>query len=1407
VPLAADRSPAAPSEGPHSAYGWTRFWCSREGVVRYGEDGFVLDPEGDEWSSAFNPDLRRFAAIEHLQCLALLGEPGIGKTVALEHERVSVEWRAGRQDVVLPFNLRFAESLTALERRLFGHDVFEEWKRSGTHLHLFLDSLDEGLLEVSSLGGFLLERLRETDLARLSLRIASRTADWLPSLEKGLLGLFGEEQMGVFELVQLRRRDVGAAATAEGLDADAFLHAVEQRQVVPLAIKPVTLRFLLGEYARTGSFPGSLVDLYRNGCLQLCEEPDPDRRARATRRLAATERLAIAERLAAATVYAGRDTFWTGSAAEAPSATTAISEIAGGREQTSDDLVAVPTSFETSEAGIHETLATGLFTARGSSQLGWAHQTYSEFLAARYLVRRFGDRTSRLLSQIGGRDGRIVPQLQSAAAWVAMLDADVRRFLLEHDPEVLLRSDLAPMDEGERTILVDKLLALAAAGRLDSSLRDSFRNLSHPRLADQLRTILADGERTLEERALAIDIAELSELRELGGELAGIALDHSEPYRLRIDAAYAITELGTHATRQRLRPLLSEPVSDPQDDLRGAALIALWPEGLSIEDLICALSPPQRRNYFGIYMMFLTRQDFAGVPAGDLAVLLGWAAEQPRAARHGAFDDFIDRLIAAGIRRIDEPEVGKALAPLMMALLARDHTLAGGARRKEIAQALERPELRRQAVALIVARTVEAQQTAFDLTYSNPPFLREDDVPWLIAKLEAAANEEQPLWAELIGRLFVPHRSAYVDLILEARERNEPLRAALAPLLDAIRLDSERAKLLRESHERSQQLEVAHAAEESRRRPPQVQALLTRFDGGDLDAWWLLSLELVIEAEGDINEFKSDVTASPTWLKASSDLRQRLLAGSLEYLRLADPHTESWFGKDIFHRPAAAGYRALRLLLECAPERLRGLSDELWALWAPIIVAYPAYGGSEGTAQRHLVALAYNHAPEALRRCLVKVIEIEDAKGREPFVLRRFEDVWDDEIEITLAERVGDDRLAPRSRAAVLAFMLDHHSHQAEELARLLLPQPPPSQGDARELALGVALLLIARVDRGFELVWPTIESDEDFGRSLIERLAHRGEDERKGVTQLDADQLARMFIWTERRFSHSEDPDLLDDGYVGTRESVARWRDSLLTQLEMRGTDNACRTLRRIRDTFPELPWLRQIVARAEVRALAETWVRPTPGELIALAAAAERRFVANGEQLLDVLSESLVRAQGKLTGETPQASWLWNILPDGSGRPRDESSLSDWLKVHLEADFVGRRIIVNREVEIRRAPRAGLGERTDIHVDAIARDREGSDRHIRAVVEVKGCWNEELATALSTQLVASYLVGANNHFGTYVIGWFDSERWDKGDWRRDRCRARSRQSLTESLSREATEAFQEHAVLVRIHSLDIPL
>src|SRR5258708_37673741 len=169
------------------------------------------------------------------------------------------------------------------------------------------------------------------------------------------------------------------------------------------------------------------------------------------------------------------------------------------------------------------------------------------------------------------------------------------------------------------------------------------------------------------------------------------------------------------------------------------------------------------------------------------------------------------------------------------------------------------------------------------------------------------------------------------------------------------------------------------------------------------------------------------------------------------------------------------------------------------------------------------------------------------------------------------------------------------------------------------------------------------------------------------------------------------------------------------------------------------------------------------------------ERRLAQNGEQLLAVVMESLVRLQETLHGETPARIFLWNELPAGDEsqkryRPKDENSLSDYIKLHLERDLKQRGIIVHREVEIRRAQGGKAGERTDLYVEAyVAGPGQMKIDTLTVIIEVKGCWHEKVESAMKTQLVDRYLKDTACRHGLYLVGWFNCPQWDSADERRN--------------------------------------
>jgi hypothetical protein len=168
----------------------------------------------------------------------------------------------------------------------------------------------------------------------------------------------------------------------------------------------------------------------------------------------------------------------------------------------------------------------------------------------------------------------------------------------------------------------------------------------------------------------------------------------------------------------------------------------------------------------------------------------------------------------------------------------------------------------------------------------------------------------------------------------------------------------------------------------------------------------------------------------------------------------------------------------------------------------------------------------------------------------------------------------------------------------------------------------------------------------------------------------------------------------------------------------------------------------------------------------------------VNDAAALAAAVASAMREVQTRLTGATPESHYLWDTH---AGRPKSEDEISDYLANELNRVLTVRGAIVNREVQIRRNRPSGIGERTDLLVDA-APVRGPHTGRLSLPVEVKGAWNDELRTAMRSQLVERYMRDTPATDGIYVVVWPDLKSWTDGN--------DSRRSVLASLDRQAVEA-----------------
>jgi hypothetical protein len=136
-----------------------RFWCTREQTYSIGDGGYLSDRDakhGDVWQ----PHALSLDDLSATRCVALLGEPGIGKSTAVAQASVAAASEATAASTMF-IDLRSYGSEDRLERDISTAPAFTAWERDGDDLHLFLDSLDECRLQIPYVAALLIDLFRK----------------------------------------------------------------------------------------------------------------------------------------------------------------------------------------------------------------------------------------------------------------------------------------------------------------------------------------------------------------------------------------------------------------------------------------------------------------------------------------------------------------------------------------------------------------------------------------------------------------------------------------------------------------------------------------------------------------------------------------------------------------------------------------------------------------------------------------------------------------------------------------------------------------------------------------------------------------------------------------------------------------------------------------------------------------------------------------------------------------------------------------------------------------------------------------------------------------------------------------------------------------------------------------------
>ncbi len=1307
------------------------------------------------------------------------------------------------------------------------------------------------------IANLLVESLKDIPQERLYLRIACRAGYWPNSLNNNLINIFGKKNILSYTLVPLRKKDIEEVVNCEvegteNTSPSDFMEKIETMGAGLFASIPITLKALIHEYNQKGYLSRSKTDLYQFYCHYLCGEVNEMRRDERLGLIFTPEqKYIVAARIAALCAFSGKFSIWTSPQIEGMTDEFIHESILRqGQENILGQL------FDVTDICISETLACGLFESSRPVRR-WAHWSFLEFLAADYVIKKEIP-TVQIMSVIkNSYDGKIIPQLREVVAWLCSFNQDLYDIIIESEPEVLLQSDLKLFSNDKKEDIVNRLLHSYESSSLKLrffDLASQYKKLNHPNLSPQIQEYITNSENPRDTKLFALKIAEKCNLLSLIPLLIGLVLDDGEDIQIRKFAAYALESFsGTQDIEEikSLRPIaLSDEDSGDNYDLKGISLIILWPNYIKFNELIKHL-PDATLGYGGAYMRFLYKHFIEKLPNTEIMSALKWIGENPKIFMPLAkpfFEEILTQILLKSLNLIDVDGVIDVISQTFSTLILDGRYLRERWNETQIKLLLnEDQELRRiilkrvlvilpfdkNLLFLLIRHLLHdyGQKNLFEL-------IQQKDLNWLI---EEVKNTEDDEYKEKLALII------YRLLFMEPDKYNIAYELKSLPVFHQyfiswfgpIDYESELASKMREDYER-EQLNKEQIEQLLRSRSPapldpplqdRMRNYLDRIERGDMNYWVNLNWEMMSENRRADSQcvFNPNLTSVPGWRLSSEEMRSKILSAAKNYIIEGEPNNQKWVGTNIISFPAYAGYRALRLILEMEPEWIGNLTSEIWQKWIPIILLYEfgIYGQNvidpeevylnrddsilhlnpEIVFRNMLLQMGYPQAKNQLVVTLLAQIDNVNEHSHSLTILSRIEMIYDYFIGKSLQDKLEKGNLNPDIVGNILGFLLSHDYELTNDYAKNLLKNHSSQNENEKLKSIQAAkTLLIFSPQNSWESVKTIIQDDNEWGREVIKNVANVAQFNKGMFENYLEDQLADLYIWVFGQYPKDSDK-ILTDGpkFLQPDDFISFWRENIINYLEIKGTSDSVKALRKI---IRHLPEIRESIAYRIIRTQEITrmksWKPPKPQEIYDLFQNSRSRLIQSGEHLLDMIIESLERLENRLQGRqgyTPAAINLWDHRGKRQFRPKYEEDISDYIKNHFIDDFSS--VIIHREVEI------DPSSSPDLFLNVLNRTESPTQNEIiSVVVEVKGSWHPRLTSAMQNQLLEQYMKPRTLQYGLFLVGWVRSQFWDDNDTRKNANvdKFDSMDDLKSFLDNQAKELSNE-SFIIKYKVIDISL
>ena len=712
----------------------------------------------------------------------------------------------------------------------------------------------------------------------------------------------------------------------------------------------------------------------------------------------------------------------------------------------------------------------------------------------------------------------------------------------------------------------------------------------------------------------AVNLIASWNLGSMGDDLASLVLDPIAPLEARKAAGYALAKVGTREARSRLLPLIEDHPEDSDSDLKGLALRCNWPDGLTVDELLQAITPPRARNYHGAYAGFLLMLDHERFDArGHRAAGLRWA--KPFVRQDLDYDSagrIARRIAIASLDEIDDPDIAAGIADLLLEAAESyggsplvppsRYDWAGEEPEERTAMLDQRPSVRRKLLAALATRTAKDSKLWW-AARETPGLLVPDDFPWLLERAvdSALPMPEREAYAELARIIPWDDRVDCIEAWLAAREI-EPV-ASRFPYPLSMKLDSPEAVAAKKGFAEMKKRPRKSRQNKPRQAPAErVEQVLSLSETKDPRFFLYLCNELTLEEDSTHYGFERLLTKTPGWTAASPETQCRIVESAKRLLTTESDELER--GRSEPLNSILFGYmQAIWLVMDRDPAWLDALPDSWWQRWTWYILRELRSDLMEAE-QKPIAALllrkVHDRATAELHAAVEELATRADFRPQDLLtpLLKLLGSIDDTVLDQRLCDRLAAGEIPDDRVGQVAEFVLSRNSSLGLPACVARIKPEAAAKAEQAAVCSAVALLDLRTVE-GWKSVFDLLRRRPDLSQRILgqfsnprNRRPRRDED----WSQTNFRQVGQLVAFFLEAFPPENDPKRGETSRGDQDDAARRTRDQLISWLGDQREVEAVEALKSLEQRFGgKYSWLRRPRAGGAIVSTVQLDTSPT--------------------------------------------------------------------------------------------------------------------------------------------------------------------------------------------------------------------